>query len=232
MTRNNPHRPSNTRRTNVRYHTPLYATKSPFVLSFGAVWDASSVLRNWASRALLVLPLVWLILGCERLVPVPTVESVEAQDGPDQETWTPRLFLSEEGRPRLHLQAPYMAYYDRGDSTYMVLSSLNDSSRVHAFIFDSLGDSSATVLADRILFYDRERRMVATGNVIVVAREGRRIESEQLEWSEFQRTIHTPGFARITMPDRNIQGYGLDADEELNNVSLSNVTGVVMIEDS
>jgi LPS export ABC transporter protein LptC len=179
----------------------------------------------------LVLAVFFFGAGCERQVPVPTIETVRTQDGPDQETWEPELFLSEEGRPRLHLRAPYMAYFDRADSTHMVLSSLNDTTRVHAYIFDSQGDSSATVLADRILFYDRERRMVARGNVIVTAREGRRIESEHLEWSEFQKTIHTPGFARITMPDRDLQGYGLNADEELSNVRLSNVTGIVLIDD-
>jgi LPS export ABC transporter protein LptC len=182
-------------------------------------------------RALLLMFVLLALAGCQRRVPPPTVESVQVQDGPDQETWDPKLFLSDEGRPRLHLRAEHMAYYDRGDSTYMVLSGLTAGARVHADIFDADGDSAAVVLADRVVFYDRERRLEARGNVIVTAREGRRVESEQLEWSEFERKVTTDGFARITQPDRRLQGYGLVADEDITNVRISNLTGVVMIED-
>ena len=181
-------------------------------------------------RASIILAIA-LLDGCTRSVPPPTVESVQVVDGPDQETWDPRLTLSEDGRPRLSLRAPYMAYYDRGDSTYMVLSGLDDSSRVYAEIFDADGITAAQVEADRIIFHDRERRMEARGNVIATAKEGRTVESEQLEWSEFQKTVSTNGFARITMPDRKLRGFGLMADEELLDVSLSNVTGVVLIEE-
>lgn len=179
----------------------------------------------------IVLLALVLLAGCERRVPVPTVDAVSTEDGPDQESWDPKLFLSEEGRPRVHLRASYMAYYDRGDSTYMVLSGLDDNARVRVDIFDARGDSAAVVTADRVTFFDRERRMVAQGNVIAVAREGRRIQSEQLRWSEFDRTITTPGFARIDMPDRELEGYGLVADENITNVRLSNVTGIVLIDE-
>ena len=181
------------------------------------------------TRALLFMALLW--AGCERRVPTPTVEEIRTVDGPDQETWSPELFLSEEGRPRVHLRGAYMAYYDRPDSSYMVLSGLEPGDRVRVDIFDAVGDSAAVVLADQVTFYDRERRMIARGNVIAEAREQRRIESEQLRWSEFERSITTPGFARIYMPDRELEGYGLVADEDITNVRLSNVTGIVMIEE-
>jgi lipopolysaccharide export system protein LptC len=179
--------------------------------------------------------LVWLpilfLVGCERQVPKPTVLSVQTEDGPDQESWDPIMLISEEGRPRLHLRASYMAYFDQGDSTYMVLSGLETGARVHVDIFDSAGDSAAVVLADRVIYFDRKRRLQARGNVIVTAREGRRVESEQLDWSEFERLVTTPGFARIHMPDRQMQGYGLRADEDLTNLSLNNVTGTVLIDE-
>ncbi|MBO6575234.1 MAG: LPS export ABC transporter periplasmic protein LptC [Rhodothermales bacterium] len=183
-------------------------------------------------RAFCFLLAATLVGACERQVPAPTVESVvQTEDGPDQETWDPTLFLSEEGLPRVHLRASYMAYYDRGDSTYMVLSGLDDAARVRVDIFDAAGDSAAVVHADEVTFFDRERRMEARGNVIAIAREGRRIESEQLRWSEFERVITTPGFARIDMPDQQLEGYGLVADEDITNVRLRNVTGIVLIDE-
>ena len=181
-------------------------------------------------RALLVLAIV-LLSGCTRQVPPPSIDLVQTQDGPDQETWNPKYFISEDGRPRVHIRASYMAYFDRADSTYMVLSGLDDGARVIVDIFDARGDSAAVLTADRVTFFDRERRMVARGNVVALAREGRRVESEQLEWSEFERSVSTPGFARIDMPDRQLEGYGLQADEDLTNVQLTNVTGTVLVDD-
>lgn len=183
-------------------------------------------------RALLgCLAAAFVFVGCTRQVPPPSVNVVQTQDGPDQESWNPTYFISEAGKPRVHIRASYMAYYDRVDSTYMVLSGLNDGARVTVDIFDARGDSAAVLTADEVTFFDRERRMVARGNVIAVAREGRRVESEQLEWSEFEKTVTTAGFARIDMPDRQLEGYGLLADEDLTNVRLTNVTGTVLVDE-
>ncbi|MFT4604454.1 MAG: LPS export ABC transporter protein LptC [Rhodothermales bacterium] len=188
-------------------------------------------MRGSAMMAPRLLLLAGLVSGCTRYVPPPSIDVVQTQDGPDQETWNPTYFISEDGKPRVHIRASYMAYYDRADSTYMVLSGLDDGARVIVDIFDARGDSAAVLQADRVIFYDRERRMVARGNVVAVAREGRRVESEQLEWSEFERSVSTPGFARIEMPDRQLEGYGLEADEDLTNLKLTNVTGTVLVDD-
>ncbi|NNE69149.1 MAG: LPS export ABC transporter periplasmic protein LptC [Rhodothermales bacterium] len=179
----------------------------------------------------LVLFLGLWIAGCSRQVPPPSVDVVQTQDGPDQESWNPTYFISENGLPRVHIRASYMAYFDRADSTYMVLSGLEDGARVLVDIFDAQGDSAAVLQADEVTFFDRERRMVARGNVVAQAREGRRVQSEQLEWSEFEKTVTTDGFARIDMPDRQLEGYGLQADEDLTNVRLTNVTGTVLIDE-
>ena len=69
-----------------------------------------------------------------------------------------------------------MAQYETVDSTYMVLSALTETtSRVRVDIFDANGDSSATVFSNRITYFDKERRFVADGNVIVIAKDNRHI---------------------------------------------------------
>ena len=156
-----------------------------------------------------------------------TVESVLREDLPDQESWDPALFISEDGMPRIHLRAAYMARYDTPDSTYMVLGGNPDSGRVRVDLFDSEGDTSAVVLADRILYFEREGRFDARGNVQATAEEGRRLSSEHLAWTEENRRISTPGFARIVTPGQTISGTGLTANEDLTDFRLARVSGII-----
>ena len=72
---------------------------------------------------------------------------------------------------------------------------------------------------------------LAQGDVIVQARDERWLFSEHLAWSDNTSRIGTPGFATITTPMQTFSGYGLDADEDLNDFSLARVSGVVVIED-
>jgi len=149
------------------------------------------------------------------------------EDIPDQESWQVDLRISEDGEPRIAITAPYLAEYENKDSTYSLLSaSKNDpSERVTAYIFDQNGDSSATMTADRLYYYDQERRFDAQGNVRVVTRNGKHLESEQLLWFDADRKVRTPGFVRITTNLEQVQGYQLEADEDLKTYTLKRVTG-------
>ena len=168
-------------------------------------------------------------VGCgSRKSPV-SMATLRAEEAPDQETWSPILVISEDGRPLIHLAASYMARYDRPDSSYMVLTGVDGSSeRVRVDLFGADGDSSAVVYSDMLTYYDRERRFVARGDVIVITRDDKRLESEHLAWTEIDRKVRTPGFVRIISPNRDVSGYGLVAAEDLSSFQLTRVTGTII----
>ena len=159
-------------------------------------------------------------------------------DEPDQESWDVRFGTSEGGRPRYQIVAPYMAKYERKDSSYTLLLPGEESEevdslavRVTAYLFDEKGDSSATIDANRMLYFEEEGRFEARGNVIVVTQEKKRLESEHLLWYEAEHEVRTPGFVKITTPTERIQGYELVSDENLDEYTLARVTGQVTIEE-
>ena len=118
-------------------------------------------------------------LGCERRAEAPPPMAVLLEeDEPDQESWDVHLGTSVGGRPRYQIVAPYMAKYEREDSVYTLLLPGKESEeidsldvRVTAYLFDEEGDSSATINANRMLYFDEEERFEARGNVIVVTKE-------------------------------------------------------------
>lgn len=181
---------------------------------------------------LLVFGATGLISGCTRHETAVTVDSALAQDGPDQESWSPDLWVSEMGIPRVHMLADRMARYETPDSTWMVLTAAPDSARrVEVTLYDDAGNPSAVVHADEVTWFESEKRFTARGDVQVQTTEDKQLWSEHLDWNELTQRVSTPGFSTIRTPSQTIRGWGLDADENLDDLHISRVSGTVIPED-
>lgn len=185
------------------------------------------------------LCIVWLLVAsaCGREpAPAPSMDDVRAEGAPKQESWNVRYHVtetpsgSEESRPRLEIESLYMATFETEDSTYTVMES-DSARRVRAVIFGEDGDTSATVRAQRLMMLDDDSRFEARGDVEVVTPDDKVLTSEHLVWFENERTLRTPGFVRIRTPQERVQGYDLEADENLDTYTLRRMTGQVTVED-
>lgn len=175
--------------------------------------------------------------GCEHQSASSAAEAeAAAERAPAQTSRDVRFGVYDGDRPRAEILAALMEQYETEDSTYTLLHSApeqqDEEGRVTAYLFDEAGDSSAVIRADRLVYYEEESRFEARGRVIVTTAEGKRLEGEHLAWDEAARRVHTPGFVRITTPSDRVQGYGLDANEDLSDYRLANVTGETTVEDS
>ncbi len=82
-----------------------------------------------------------------------------------------------------------------------------------------------------MLYFDREKRFEAEGRVVVVTREGKRLESEQLVWLEDERKVRTESFVSIVSSTERVQGYGLVADEDLKNYEIGRFSAQVTLDE-
>ncbi len=184
-------------------------------------------------NSLLVLCLI-LGTGCEYNARTgeksPPPDSLQG-NRPSQVTYGPEFVLNKGGKQRAVINADLMKQYRTDDSTYSVWRTLEDSVRVRSFVFDEAGDSSATIIADSVVFFNQEGRYEAYGNVVVVTDEERRLESEHLTWNQSDRTIRTERFVRITTPTEDVRGNGLVADEDLQTYQIGRFTAEVDVEE-
>ncbi|MEM8485631.1 MAG: LPS export ABC transporter periplasmic protein LptC [Bacteroidota bacterium] len=183
----------------------------------------------------MIFAVVWVALaGCaEPDIATPSLQEIQQGPLPDQESWFTQFNVIDGGKPRMQIHADYMAKFESVDSTYMILEGHPDSlgGRVLAYLFDEKGDSSATILADQMVYFENERRIESIGNVIVNTTDEKKLETEFLIWHEIDRRVKTDGFVRITTPREDIQGYNLDADEDLENYEIARVTGQALVDD-
>lgn len=188
-------------------------------------------------RLLTYLAITGCVAGCHREpASAPSMEDVRNEVAPQQESWDVRYVVTEtdpgavSSRPRMDIETNYMASYETEDSTYTVMQG-DSLERVLVHFYDEAGDTSATLLADRIILFEEEDRFEAWGNVVAETPDDRHLESEHLVWLENDREIRTPGFVRIRTPKETLEGYDLVADENLETYALRRITGQYLLED-
>jgi LPS export ABC transporter protein LptC len=183
------------------------------------------------ARFALVLSLVLALNpGCtaDRSTPV-SVEDLSGEEQPDQQSWNVEYYLGEAGTGRAILRAPHLSRYEQGDSVLVVLDgTAEEPVRVEVYGVD--GERS-DVSAMEIRFYEDRRIYHLSGQVVLTASTGRTLEGDQLVWDEPGHRLRSDGFVSIVSEERTLQGYGLDADEVLDNFTLHRVTGRFYVED-
>ncbi|PSQ96172.1 MAG: LPS export ABC transporter periplasmic protein LptC [Bacteroidetes bacterium SW_9_63_38] len=194
-------------------------------------WEHVSVGPS-VRRGLAALLLLGALVGCEYRSRTDDVRPLDSlrHTGPSQVTWDAQFAVTEEGRRRAVIRADKMEQYRTPDSSYSVWQTLSDTGRVHTYVFEE-GDSSATVIADSVRYYNANGRYEAYGNVTVQTQSGRRLESEHLTWDQFDRTIRTRRFVEITTPTEIVRGNGLVADEDLETYQIGQFTAQVEVDD-
>ena len=172
------------------------------------------------------------ISGCEhRGGDAITLAELRAEREPVEELFGARIQTSENGRPRLHIEAAAMRKFETDDSTYVVLEGDTASPRVLVRLFDENGQPSAVISADVVVRHEDEGRFEARGDVDVVTVTDRRLDAETLHWQDEERIIRSSGFVVIETPTQHLSGYELEATEDLESYRLERVTGQVIIED-
>lgn len=190
-----------------------------------------ATIGRWECRFLPLGMLLMVLLGtmgCEyrsRSENALPPDSVLA-DRPSQVTWDAQFAVREGGQPRATIRSDKMEQYQTSDSTYSVWRTLSDTARVHSFVFEE-GDSSATITADSVLYFNKEGRFEAYGSVVVHTQDDRILESEHITWDQFDRKIRTRRFVKITTPTEVVRGNGLVADEDLTTYQIGEFTAQV-----
>ncbi len=138
-----------------------------------------------------------------------------------------RMELIEDGQRIVAVHAPFAATSDREGRTE---TDLRDS--VYVAVFDSTGAIETEVTSRAARYLGHQSEFHFSDEVIVQTRDMRRLYTDYLEWSQSNRTIHTPDFVIIVTETDSITGYGLNGTDDLVSYRLTEVTGEFELEQS
>ncbi|MDX1618700.1 MAG: LPS export ABC transporter periplasmic protein LptC [Balneolaceae bacterium] len=141
------------------------------------------------------------------------------------ESWNVDMELIEEGVKKVRLRGSYAATYN-----FENLNETRISGPVFIQVFDSAGTVETRVTSDRAVYRADESEFELYGNVIVRTEEGRRLESEYLEWKQSDNRVSTPRFVIITTPSDSIAGNGFEGTTNLSEYTIREVTGQFVLD--
>ncbi len=138
-----------------------------------------------------------------------------------------RMHLIEDGKRLVSVYSPFAATYSREGRSE---TELRDS--VHVTVMDENGDVETVVTSRSARYLGHESEFHFSDDVYVVTRDGRRLRTDYLEWSQQKRSVYTPDFVIIVTEADSITGYGLSGMDDLSSYRLTEVTGEFELDQS
>lgn len=135
--------------------------------------------------------------------------------------------ISDSGVTRYRIKTEEWQMFDRKVPSYWSFEK-----GIYLEQFDSIFSIEASIKADTAYFYDKERLWQLIGNVDIKNRKGERFNTELLYWNQATQKVYTDKFIRIQQPDRIIQSYGFDSNEQMTAYTFRNMDGIFYVDEN
>lgn len=160
-----------------------------------------------------VLPLTLCLFfgGCGQKAPPPS-DNVPQGLVPDQIIEGFSLMETENGKKQWVLTSPKASNYEK-QKTVQIEGVKIDFYRVNEELY-------STLTADRGTVNTTSNDMVAQGHVLVVSKDGVKLETNLLRWDNARQKIMSDDSVRITRGKTVMTGIGLESDPSLEHVVI------------
>ena len=165
-----------------------------------------------------------LFMGCEN-------------DDKDISEWTEKKVLVEEakkveglfsqgGRLRAKLVAPLMIRQE-SDTLYTEFPKT-----LHVDFYDSLGKRESWLDARYGKHFENFNKVLLRDSVVVINVKGDTLKTQELWWDQNNRRFYTDKQVQIAQKTKHIYGgKGLDASQDLTDITIMQPTGTVLVND-
>jgi LPS export ABC transporter protein LptC len=157
------------------------------------------------------------VLACEDTGVRPTT-TVQASDSADQVLEGFSHYVTNNGILRSRVEADTAFFFE---STQM-----NQLRNVKVVFFDVKGAESSTLTAKRGSYRWQDGSMEASGKVVVVSPDGRRLATEVLKYDNATNTILTDRPFTFDRGEEHLEGNSFRSDPDFKNVVTDRPRGV------
>lgn len=136
-------------------------------------------------------------------------------------------YLSEGGRQRAKLVAPYMKRYTL-DSSYLEFPR-----SLHVNFFDSAGKVESQVDALYGKYLETQSKVYLRDSVVASNAKGDTLRTPELWWDQNTKKFYTDKVVRFRSASKTIYGgKGFTADQDLSHYTITQTTGIILVPDS
>lgn len=165
----------------------------------------------------LLFILILVLISCKEEKVQPKITSADINgEIPTHESWNSKVYFSEDGKLKAILYSEHLQKFDLKKETLL--------EKIRIEFYDKQLKNASQLVAEKGKVDDLTRDMFAFENVIAQNDSGVVLKTEMLKWRNSDQKIVTDKFVSIKTKKELIEGYGLEADQSLNNYVVFNPT--------
>jgi LPS export ABC transporter protein LptC len=173
-------------------------------------------------KFLFPLLFILLIAGCREEKVKPSVNISINESKVVAEGWDENVAFSDSGKTKAVLFYKHLRKFEQPAETLMDTIKVN--------FYNQLGRISSVLTANKGKADDITSDLYAIDSVVAVNDSGVTLRTQELMWKNKERKIYTDKFVTIISPKEKMQGYGLEADQNLRNYTIYNITYVTRLD--
>ncbi len=158
--------------------------------------------------------------GCKEDNPVSTSD-IDASLAPTMLTRNVETLISDSGVTRFRIVTPIWYVYDEAEEPYWRFPEGLKLDK-----YDLFFRKEASVEADSAIYFKNKQIWRLDGHVNITNVMNEKFLTNQLFWDQRQHKLYSDSFIHIERPDKVLEGYGFDSNEQLTRYSIRNVSGI------
>ena len=147
----------------------------------------------------------------------------KGKNTPQETAKSIKILYSDSARVKVELTAPVLNRYET-DNPYIEMPR-----GLHTVFYNSRMEPNSKLDAKYGIRYERDQRMEARKNVVVINEKGEKLETEHLIWDEKQEKLLSDDFVKITTKDEIIFGNGFEANQDFSKYKIFNIKGTISL---
>jgi LPS export ABC transporter protein LptC len=129
---------------------------------------------------------------------------------------------TDSAKTKARVFAPLMERYATEDKNYLEMRK-----GITAYFYSSSGKIESSMKAKYAIRYDKEKKITAKNDVVLVNSKGDTLNTEILNWDEVTQRIHSDRYVRITTADQIIMGDGFESNTEFTKYKIYKTRGII-----
>lgn len=170
----------------------------------------------------LVISITVVLASCENDIEKVKLLS-DHQVAPVESASVIRILYSDSAKVQMEIKAKELNRYDT-ENPYIEMPK-----GFQANFFDENMGVKSKLTADYGIRYERDQKMEARKNVVVVNEKGETLNTEHLVWDERTGKLKSDAFVKITTKGEIIMGTGLEANQDFSKYKIFNIKGTIPI---
>ena len=147
-----------------------------------------------------------------------------AENLPTTSSTNIEILYSDSAQLTLRLIAPKLNRYEDEKRPYMEFPE-----GLKLVFYDDNEKPESQIECNYAINYTNDKIMEAKDDVIVINKDGEKLNTEHLIWNQGEKLIYTEEFVKITTQDEILYGNGMEATEDFSKYTIKNLTGTILL---